>query len=76
MIETMNGMEDLGQLVHLQVKGNSQIIKEIRETQNLETKIIDREAIFRNEKTLEMDKGYLKKPIDRKKLGKNYSHIT
>ena len=55
LLETMNGMEDLGQLVHLQVKGNSQILKEIRETQGLETKLIDREALYRNEMTRELD---------------------
>lgn len=42
-------------LVHLQIKGKSQLIKEIEETQNVENKFLDFEALHRNEETYETE---------------------
>jgi len=51
----MGGMSDLNDLVHLQVMGKSQIVKELEETHHLEQKFIDMQALHRNEMTEEVE---------------------
>lgn len=56
----MNGMEDLNDLVHLQVIGESQISKELQEMYGVKQKVFDMEALHRNEitKSIEPENGY------------------
>jgi len=51
----MGGMSDLNDLVHLQVIGKSQIVKELEETRHLDQKLIDMQALHRNEMTQEVE---------------------
>ena len=43
------------QLVHLQVRGRNQLLKEIVETHTIEDKVIDLLALHRNENTNELE---------------------
>merc|ERR1711935_1044253 len=55
--EVVNGFQGLDSngLAHLQVRGRSQLQKEIEETAQLQAKTLDPEALHRNELTLEVD---------------------
>ena len=43
----MNGFQDPKDMIHLQVKGKNQLFKEIEETQRIDNKFLDKEAINR-----------------------------
>ena len=51
----MNGYQDEDRFVYLQVRGKNQLLKEIEETRDLGTKIIDDQALHRNEITKEIE---------------------
>ena len=51
----MNGMQNVSNLCFLQVNGVNQLEKEINETKDILSKIIDLKAIHRNEVTNEME---------------------
>ena len=51
----MNGMQNVNNLCFLQVNGVNQLEKEINETKDILSKIIDLKAIHRNEVTNEME---------------------
>ena len=53
--KVMNGMAAVKDLCYLQVKGRSQLAKEIEETKDLESKVIDLGALHRNEVTQEIE---------------------
>ena len=53
--QTMNGMQNVNNLCFLQVNGVNQLEKEINETKDILSKIIDLKAIHRNEVTNEME---------------------
>ena len=53
--QTMNGMQNVSNLCFLQVNGVNQLEKEINETKDILSKIIDLKAIHRNEVTNEME---------------------
>ena len=59
-----SGLSDISDLCYLQIKGQSQLEKEIRETQNIQNKLFDESAIHRNEITHEMEP--LKSPTKKK----------
>ena len=65
----MNGMATVKDLCHLQVKGRSQLAKEIEETKDLENKIIDLDALHRNEATQEVEGEELTMPMPNKDDG-------
>ena len=51
----MNGMGNVNNLCFLQVKGKNQFEKEILETKEITHKVIDKEALHRNENTHEIE---------------------
>lgn len=55
MGEIMNGMQTVNNLCFLQIKGVNKLDKEINETQSILCKVIDRDAIHRNEQTKEVE---------------------
>ena len=60
----MNGLTDIKDLCFLQVKGQSQLAKEMDETRQIAHKFIDEDALHRNEITAEIEgvEGLQKKP--------------
>ena len=48
-------MEDVSDICYLQIKGKSQLEKEIVETRNIQNKVIDFQALHRNEQTHEIE---------------------
>ena len=48
-------MGDLTNIHHLKIEGVSQLEKEIVETRNLRYKVIDKQALHRNEQTGEIE---------------------
>ena len=53
--QVQSGLNDISDLCYLQIKGQSQLEKEIRETQKIRNKIFDESALHRNEMTHEME---------------------
>ena len=51
----LNGMSNVADINYLQVKGVSQFAKEINETKKIQNKIIDLEALHRNDFTHEIE---------------------
>ena len=47
LCRTMNGFQDPKDMIHLQVKGKNQLFKEIEETQRIDNKFLDNEALHR-----------------------------
>ncbi len=50
-----HGLVNPNQLVYLQVRGRNQLQKEIEETQSLDIKIVENQALHRNELTHEIE---------------------
>ena len=65
--EIAGGLSNLNNLNHLFVKGKSQLLKELEECTQLETKIYDSDAVHRNEITLEVEpEGFVDEMLDSK----------
>ena len=64
LYRTMNGFRDPKNMIHLQVKGKNQLFKEIEEIQKADFKVLDKEALHRNEETGETEFDH-KNEIDR-----------
>ena len=53
--ETLNGIGNLNDICHLQIRGKNQFRKEVKELEGIQHKHIDHQALFRNEMTQEVE---------------------
>jgi len=53
--KVIHGMPDVNNICFLSIKGQSQLEKEINETKHIANKIVDLQALHRNEVTLEIE---------------------
>ena len=52
---TLNGFSHSSQFAHLQIKGRNKLVKEIEETKDMKSKVLDYQALHRNEITEEIE---------------------
>ena len=75
--DAKNGFQGHNNLVYMQVRGKNQLLKEIDENQAIENKIMDNEAIHRNELTQELEGQEIEEHLNHNAdLGRSLSKST